>query len=56
MERILGAFLADISKGGESFSDCAIRETQEETGLEIEPVEEIPLATNDIFEKRINIT
>jgi len=36
---------------GESFSDCAIRETQEETGLEIEPVEEIPLATNDIFEK-----
>lgn len=38
-------------EGGESFYDCARRETLEETGLEIKVIEEIPFATNDIFEK-----
>ncbi len=35
---------------GESFEECAKRETQEETGLEIKNLKS-GLATNDIFEK-----
>jgi 8-oxo-dGTP diphosphatase len=46
------AFPGGHLEGGESFSDCLIRENEEETGLKIEITDKNPFAiTNDIFEK-----